>query len=343
MMRILLILIVLASMNPLLAQSSTLLKATVMPIAHGKGGIRFDYFAFSPQLHKILIPAGQTGKLYLIDPTSFEMNSIGGFTSSPEWQKGQEIGITAADEGEGFIFVADHGSQQLDVVDVRTKKIVAKAPLALDVDILRYVKINHEVWATEPDDKDKQQIEVFSFTAGEHPRLTHVLFIAMPGGPESLSIDNTHQRAFTNVGKNATAIDLKTHAITDTWPNTCTKSRGTAVDEARNFLFVACGEGKAVVLDLNQKGKPVASLMTGQGADLVDFNSNLSHFYITASKNAILSVLGVSSTGGLSLLGIGQAAMKSHCVIGDDQNNIWVCAPQEGQLLRYRDDFPKSN
>jgi hypothetical protein len=123
------------------------------------------------------------------------------------------------------------------------------------------------------------------------------------------------------------------------WPNSCEKSRGTALDGKRGFLFVGCGEGKAVVLDLNQNGKQVGSLTTGAGVDLIDYNPNLSHLYITGSKSATLSVLGVSANGGLSLLGIGQAVNRAHCVAGDDQNNIWVCAPHQGELLRYKDTF----
>lgn len=195
---------------------------------------------------------------------------------------------------------------------------------------------------TEPDGKEKKQVEIFSFTAGDKPALAHSMFIVVPDGPESLTIDNTHQRAYTNLGKQAAVIDLHGHTVISQWPNTCEKSRGTAVDEAGNFLFVACGEGKAVVFDLSQNGKQVSSMVTGSGADLVFYNPVLSHFYISGGKNATLSVLGVSSKGELSLLGIGQAAQRAHCVTGDDRNNIWVCDPHHGQLLRYKDTFPAS-
>jgi DNA-binding beta-propeller fold protein YncE len=341
MMILTLVLMFMGMIDPVFAQSSNpSLQSKAVAIPGGEGGIGMDDLVFSSELHKVLVPAGHTGKLYLIDPVSYEMTNVGGFSSSAVFQKGHDVGISSAAEGEGYLFVADHGTHQLDAVDVKTGKIIAEAPLAADPDIIRYVAINHEVWVTQPDDKDKKQIEIFSFTAGDKPKLSHSMFIAVPEGPESLTIDNTHQRAYTNLGKDAAVIDLKTHTVTANWPNTCEKSRGTAVDEKKNFLFVACGEGKAVVFDLNQNGKQVGSLTTGPGADLVDYNPDLSHFYITGSKNATLSVLGVSGKGELSMLGIGEAAIRSHCVIGDDQNNIWVCDPKHGQLLRYRDNFP---
>jgi len=286
-----------------------------------------------------LVPAGHTGKLYLIDPATFTMDKIGGFSSSVAFKRGHETGISSSDEGEGFIFTADHSTHQLVAVEVKSGKIILQAPLAADPDIIRYVGINHEVWVTQPDDKEKKQIEVFSFTAGDKPGLFHKMFIPVNDGPESLTIDLTHQRAYTNTGGNAAVIDLKTHSITASWPNGCEKPRGTAVDAEKGFLLVACGEGKAVVLDL-KNGKQIDSLITGPGADLVDYNPELSHFYITGSKNATLSVLGVSSKGELTLLGVATAAMRAHCVAGDDHNNIWVCDPLHGQLLRYKDIYP---
>jgi len=335
-----LILIFAAIINPLSAQSSnSSLQSTAVLIPGGESGIGFDDLVFSPELHKVLVPAGHTGKLYLIDPSSLTMVGIGGFSSSVVFQKGHEVGISSADEGDGYIFVADHGTHQLDAIDVKKGHIMAAAPLA-DGDIIRYVSANHEVWVTQPDEKDKKQIEVFSFKPGDKPTLAHALYITVPDGPESLTIDHKHQRAYTNLGKNAAAIDLMTHSIVAQWPNGCEKSRGTAVDEGKNFLIEACGEGMAVELDLNQNGKQVSSMKTGPGADLVYVNAGLSHFYITGSKDATLTVLGVSANGELSLLGVSPAAMRAHCVVGDDQNNIWVCDPKHGQLLRYKDNYP---
>src|SRR5450631_1533465 len=112
------LILLIAMINPTFAQSSDILKSTAVPIPGGEGGIGFDDMVFSSELHKVLIPAGHTGKLYLIDPVSFEMTSIGGFSSSAEFQKGHEVGISSADEGEGFLFVADHGKHQLVAVDL---------------------------------------------------------------------------------------------------------------------------------------------------------------------------------------------------------------------------------
>jgi hypothetical protein len=96
----------------------------------------------------------------------------------------------------------------------------------------------------------------------------HSAFIAVSGGPESLVIDKTHERAYTHlwVGKTV-AIDTRRHTIVATWANGCTDSRGIALDEKRGFLFAGCSEGKAVVLDVNHDGQQLSSLTYGSGVD----------------------------------------------------------------------------
>jgi hypothetical protein len=39
------------------------------------------------------------------------------------------------------------------------------------------------------------------------------------------------------------------------------------------------------------------------------------------------------------LLAQAKADQRAHCVVGDDQNNIWVCDPPRGQLLRFKDSL----
>jgi hypothetical protein len=336
-MKFFLTLLFLGLINPVFAQSSdSSLKPTAVAIPGGEKGIGFDDIVFSSELHKVLIPAGHTGKLYLIDPTTFAMTSIGRFSSSAVMQKGHEVGISSADEGEGYIFAADHGRKELTAVNLKTGAVAATAKLAGDADYVRYVGVNHEIWVTEPHNK---QIEVFRFSAGDHPMLRLTVLIPVSNGPESLMVDHIRGRVYTNLGPDAAAISLELHTIVGIWPNECTKSRGDALDEQKGFLFVSCGEGKAVVFDLNHNNKEISNLATDPGPDVISYNAKLSHLYFTSSKNATLSVLGVSAQGKLTLLGKAQADKRAHCVVSDDQNNIWVCDPPRGQLLRYKDSL----
>jgi hypothetical protein len=337
-MMFLLILILAGMTDPVFAQTTdSSLQPEVVSIPGGEGGIGFDDMVFSEDLHKVLVPAGHTGRLFFIDPSTHEITFIGGFSSNAQFEKGHEVGISSADEGGGCIFAADHGRHELMAVDPKTGAVITTIKLAGDADYIRYVGFNHEVWVTEPHNK---QIEVFRLVNGtEHQLFVPTALIPVLHGPESLVVDHRRGNAYTNSGQVAAAIDLENHHIIDTWINGCEKPRGLAIDDQKGFLFESCAEGKAVVFDLNQEHKKISDLTTDPGPDVISYNPKLSHLYFTSSKNATLSVIGVSSQGGLSLLGQAHADIKAHCVVSDDQNNIWVCDPPRGQLLLYKDTY----
>ena len=86
----------------------TSLQSTAVPIPGGKGGIGFDDLVYSSELHKVLVPAGHTGKLYLIDPVNFTMTSIGGFSSSAD-SKRDMMSVFLRQMREKVLFYRDHG------------------------------------------------------------------------------------------------------------------------------------------------------------------------------------------------------------------------------------------
>jgi len=325
------------------AATNTSSKPILISIPQGEPGIGFDDIIFAQGLRKILVPSGRTGKLNLINPDNLEIVSIVGFSSKAAGQGGRSHaqGTTSADEGQGLIFANDRNKKAVAIVDPMAKKIIASAALAGGSDYVRYVKSANEVWVTDP---SNERIEVFSLSIKGKPVLTHSRFISVPGGPESLVIDNTRQRAYTNLWTGATiAIDIKTHSVIAQWPNSCEGSRGITLDERQGFLFVGGQEGKAVVLDVNHNGKILSSLQSGSGVDIISYNPSLSHLYLPGGDSATLAILGVSAAGQLALLGMVNTANDAHCAAADDRNNFWVCDPGSGRLLLFKDPFPKSN
>src|SRR4029077_12912585 len=118
---------------------------------------------------------------------------------------GHDQGPTSVDEGGGFLFVTDRTTRKLSVVDPTAKKIVATVSVATTPDYLRYVPQTNEVWITEP---DMEQIEVFSLS-GNQPG--HAARIKTPGGPESMVVDRTRDRAYTHLwGGGTISVDVHT-------------------------------------------------------------------------------------------------------------------------------------
>ncbi len=305
----------------------------------GDGGIGFDDLAFSAALHRVIAPAGRTGKLDLIDPKTQKIESIAGFsTETDKFGGGHGEGTTSADVGGGFIFASDRSRTEVEIVDPKTSKIVGNGKLAGGPDYVRWVEATSELWVTEP---GKKQIEYFALDKG---KLVHKGAIDIPGGPESLVIDAARGRAYTHTWNDASvAIDLARHKEVARWTNGCKGSRGIALDEKRGLLFVGCDEGKAVVLDVIHDGKQLATAATGKGVDIIAYSPALAHLYVPGGDSATLTILGVGPGGKLDVLGSVAVATDSHCVAVDDAGHAYVCDPKHGALLVVTDPYPATH
>jgi DNA-binding beta-propeller fold protein YncE len=313
-------------------------KPTKLALPGGDGGIGFDDLLYSPSLHRVLAPAGRTGKLDLIDPKTQKVDSVAGFSTDAEkFGGGHGEGTTSADAGGGFIFASDRSRTEVAVVDAKTLKIVGTTKLAGGPDYVRWVEPAKEVWVTEP---GKKQIEVFAL---DKTSLAKKATIDVPGGPESLVIDAPRGRAYTHTWDDASvAIDIAKHKEVARWKNGCKSSRGIALDDKRGWLFVGCDEGKATVLDVAHDGKQLGSADTGKGVDIIAYNAALSHLYAPGGDSATLTILGVGTGGKLSVLGSVATAADSHCVAADDLGHAYVCDPKQGALLVVTDPYPAS-
>lgn len=310
----------------------------VVTLPQGAPGIGFDDLRFSPELDRVLVPAGRSGNIDLVDPTSGASTAIGGFSAEARFGGGHDFGVTSVDLADKRLYATDRTALKLDVIDIDTKAIVAKTTLAASPDYVRFIAPTGEIWVTEP---DADQIEIFRLPKGGAPEQAAIL--KTKGGPESLVIDATRGKAYAHLWAGKTiAIDLKSRAITDTWPNGCQGSRGIALDEPHGWLFAGCAEGKAVTLDIAHGGKQLSSLSNGAGVDIIDYSPSLGHLYLPGGKSATMAILGVSASGELSLLGVVPTASYAHCVTVDKHGTAFVCDPGHGQLLVVKDTFPPS-
>ena len=312
--------------------------AVAVPMPGG-GGIGFDDLGFAPGLKKIIAPGGRTGKIFLVDPATRKVSSLGGFTAGSDYKGGHGEGVTSADEGRGLLFGTDRNLGAVVAVDPKTGKVVATAKLSGGPDYVRYVPSTGELWVTEPDSK---KIEIFSFSSDQKISMEKTGEIAVPGGPESLVIDETRNRAYTHTWKDESlAIGLKSRSIEARWPNRCKSSRGIALDPRRAFLFAGCDEGKAVVLDAAHDGRILSSLEAGRGVDVIAYAEGARHLYLPGAESATMAILGVSDAGELKLLRTVKTARGAHCAAADGSGGAWVCDPDHGRLLFIKDSLEK--
>jgi DNA-binding beta-propeller fold protein YncE len=316
---------------------ATLLAAAAepMPLPEAEGPIGFDDLGFVPGVG-VLVPAGRTGRIYVIAPGTHAVASVDGFTRSPPRGGGHGEGVTSADGGAGFLVATDRDARSVALVDARTHRIVARAALEGGPDYVRWVPAAREVWVTEP---SRQVIEIFAVEEGAAPRLSRKASIAVPGGPESLVIAPDGRRAYTNSFRDATyALDVASHAVAARWANRCKGARGIALDAARGLLFVGCTEGKVVALALRD-GAVAGEAATAAGVDVIAYGAEARHVYAPGADDGALTVLAVGAGGELAPVGTVATAREAHCVTVDDRREVYVCDPEHGRLLRFHDGF----
>jgi DNA-binding beta-propeller fold protein YncE len=321
----------------LLAASPAPLSPVALP--RGAGGIGFDDLRFSSELRALVVPAGRTGRVDLVDPTTRAVTSVEGFGSAPRWSGGHEEGTTSADAGAGWIYAIDRSTRSVAVVDPAARRIVARARLAGDPDYVRWTGAAGEVWVTEP---DRGEIETFRLDGSAAPALARTGSIAVPGGPESLVVDPGALRAYTNTFRDVTvAVDVRTRSVVARWQNGCRGARGIDLDAAQGVVLVGCSEGKVVSLDA-ASGARLGEAATGAGVDGIAYAPALSHLYVPGSTAGTLTVLGVAARGALAPLATIPAPPGSHCAAADDRGGAWVCDPRNGRVLVLHDGYPPS-
>src|SRR5215216_1528187 len=102
----LLLALVLISWNSAIATSDHI-QPTPVSLPDGSGGIGFDDLGYDAQLGRVLVPAGRTGNLDLIDPTTLNVTTIAGFSSQDLFGGGHGEGATSVDAGRGLLFAID--------------------------------------------------------------------------------------------------------------------------------------------------------------------------------------------------------------------------------------------
>jgi streptogramin lyase len=314
----------------------------VVQLPGGQAGIGLDDLRYSKTLGRVVSPAGRTGNLDLVDPRSLEVTPVGGFTAFSTFDGDDQQGVESADEGSGLVFAVDRASYTLSVVEPSRGSIVATTQLdATEPDYIRYVAATSEVWITHP---ARSTIEVLSVPKEGSRAPVHVATIAVSGGVEGLTIDNTRRRAYThNFAGTVAAIDLDDRAVVATWPTGCAVSHGIpAIDEARGLLFAGCGSAETVVLDLDHDGTRLGGYALGMGRTILAYAPNLRHLYMRGDPGTTVAVLEVSDAGGLTPLGTFETTEKGHCMTADDAGNVWVCDWKSGRLLRFEDPFASS-
>jgi hypothetical protein len=336
------------------------LNSRPVPLALGEETVSFRELVYDTRLKQVLVPAAEAGQLLVLDPASRAIKQISGFSQrSPE---GVALGATSAVSDGRLLYALDRTARQIRVVDPGSGEAISSTPVESFPEYIRYVPSTNELWVTEP---QAEQIEIYRLVDGRPGAMELARVLEVEAGPENLVFYRRGGLAFTNQPNLGLTkvFSVSTKGELDSWGNGCSQARGMSVDEERGYLFIACAEGKLVMLDILNNGFPLASLSYGGDLSTVVYNQNLRHIYLPSSASAILGIFEVAQEtqsttaadgygssaaaqeSGLVLrrLGTADTAVGAHCVTVDDQDNIWVCDPVQARLFVIKDTFPKSD
>src|SRR6266545_5046394 len=125
------------------------------------------------------------------------------------------------------------------------------------------------------------------------------------------------------------AIDVRTHNVVAKWNPGSSDLQGLALDNARRFLFVACGD-HVVGLDAGHDGKVLDSIKTGPGLDNIDYSPDQKLLYAAASQVATLTVADVEDYGKFHLKTTVPTVTGARGVVAGKGETAYLIDPTEG-------------
>src|SRR5882724_3212673 len=334
-----------AAIEPRAAESDYELKP--IPLPGSSGVVRLDYFAYDRSTGKLWVPASNTGSVDVIDEKTDAVSQVTGFQTGEVELRGRKVrlGPTAVSIGDGVVYIGNRGNSTLCPIDARTLergKCLEVAPIsagrAAAPDGVVYVAATRELWITTGApplgiaSADKS-IQVFDVSDPRHLKLKTK--IPLDGSAEGYAVDNQRGLFYTNVeetGKTV-AIDVHSHKLAATWNAGSTELQGLALDNARDFLFVACGD-HVVSLDLGHDGKISDSIATGPGLDNIDYSLDRKVLYAAASQAATLTIADVDDHGKFHLKATVPTVRGARGVIAAKGETAYLIDPAEGRILK---------
>ncbi len=311
----------------------TALNATALALPGGTSPVQMDYLAYDEKNQRVWVPAGNTGRVDVIEAASGKLTAIEGFaTAERETPRGKRVvGPSSATVGVGVVYVGNRAGSEVCAVDAKTLHRGGCVKLPSSPDGLAYVATTQEVWITTPRDSALTFLDVKQSTA---PVLSGKLVLS--GRPEGYAVDAERGLYYTNLeDKNQTVVvDVKARKVVATFNPQCGQAepQGLAIDPKRHLLFVACSD-HTVALDTENHGALRGQVATGDGVDAIDYDAARGLLYAPSGKSGRLSVIRVGAQGDLKVLYTTNTAAGARSVIVDHLGTAYVADSAGGRLL----------
>jgi DNA-binding beta-propeller fold protein YncE len=286
-----------------------------------------DYLAYDASTGRLWVPAGNTGKVAVVETATREIHAVDGFVTAPRGNR--IIGPSSASVGKGTVYVGNRGDSSICAIDAKALRHKACTKLESMPDGVVYVATTQEVWVTAPRDKALIILDA----AGATPTVKEK--IPLEGQPEGYAVDVGRGLFYTNLeDKNLTlVIDVRTRKIKSQFQPKCGEAgpRGIALDEKSQQLFVACTDRVSVLSTSN--GALLSQVETGAGVDNPDYLPSRRLLYIASGKTAALTIFHVTAKGSLEQVATAETSPGCRVVAVDGKGNAFLPDSAKGRLL----------
>ena len=298
--------------------------------------VSMDYLAYDALNDRVWVPAGNTGKVDVIEARTGKVTAVEGFeTASVEGRDGKEhlVGPSSASAGDGFVYVGTRAGNRVCAVDARSLERKGCATLPSMPDGVAYVGTTREVWVTTP---REGSITILDVKNGAEPRIAGRVAVE---GPEGYAVDPVRGLFYTNLEESdrTLVLDVKTRKVIATWNPGCGREgpRGLALDTERRHLFVACTT-KVKTLDAGRDGAVLGEVETGAGVDNIDYLPSKHLVYAAAGRAGTLTVAEATEQGALIKVSRTAAAEGGRVVVVDARGTAYVADVKGGRLVVIR-------
>lgn len=317
-----------------------------LPLPGASGPVTLDYFAFDRATGRLWVPAGNTGRVDVIDGASDEITELRGFATATFELRGKAavLGPSSISIGNGVVYVGNRADANICPIDATTLRrgacfrMSSAATLAASPDGLAYVGTTKELWVTTgapPIGVAPAEPSITIFDAAIPQRLTFRARLPLGGSAEGYAVDEQRGLFYTNLEEDGltVAVDVRRRAIVSRWHSGCDQPRGLALDKRRGFVFIACPD-RVNALDAVHGGRLLGSIVTGDGLDNIDYSEELATLYAAASKVATLTIATVDAHGNLHRVAVVPTAKGARAVVADGAGRAYVADPRGGRVLK---------
>jgi DNA-binding beta-propeller fold protein YncE len=253
-MRNIVLVLSLATVTPLLAQSSPGYRITHTYTLGGDGG--WDYIVPDPPNHRVFI--GRQNRVMVVDEDS---GTLLGEVTGIQGAHG-----TALADATGHGFATSGNDQSVVMFDLKTFKVLGRIPAAEDADAIIYDSASNRVFTFNGDAHSSTVID---------PRAGTLITNIPLGGKPEYGVSTGDGKVYANLTdtNEVVEIDARTATVARRWSTApCKQPVAMATDVAHHRLFSGCRSGVLAVSDY-QAGKVVATAPIGAGVDGTGFDA----------------------------------------------------------------------